>query len=116
MSAYAVELIPLMDIIKGQNLSSDVKHVAFVLAGAGKLESLKAWLDEVNKVGPMIGYYPKTTKLWIIVKEEHLERAIIIFRNADIQETTEGHKYRWVEQSEMKCSNPIISKLGSANR
>ena len=95
MPAYAVGLIPLMDMLKEHYLSSDVKNVAFAddLAGAGKIENLKAWWDEVNRIGPMIGYYPKASKSWIIVKVEHLERATEIFRDTNIQITTDGRKY-----------------------
>ena len=95
MSAYTVELIPLMDMLKEHYLSSDVKNVAFAddLAGAGKIENLKAWWDEVNRIGPMNGYHPKASKSWIIVKKEHLERATEIFRDTNIQITTDGRKY-----------------------
>ena len=95
MPAYAVGLIPLMDMLKEHYLSSDVKNVAFAddLAGAGKIENLKAWWDEVNRIGPMIGYHLKASKSWIIVKEEHLERATEIFRDTNIQITTGGCKY-----------------------
>ena len=95
MPAYAAGLIPLVDMLKEHYLSSDVKNVAFAddLAGAGKIENLKAWWDEANRIRPMIGYHPKASKSRIIVKEENLERATEIFRHTNIQITTDGRKY-----------------------
>ena len=41
----------------------------------------------------MLGYYPKASKSWLVVKAEKEEEAREIFADTGIQITTEGRKY-----------------------
>ena len=43
--------------------------------------------------GPALGYHPKASKSWLIVKEKELERAQQIFHGTGVNITTEGRKY-----------------------
>ena len=94
MPIYAIGITPLLDMIK-DDTSRSVTHVAFAddLAGAGSLECLRKWWDNINKLGPLIGYYPKETKSWIVVKADKIEKAGDIFNGIKINITSEGHKY-----------------------
>ena len=96
MPICAIGIAPLLTMIKDDgNTSSRVRHVAFAddLAGGGSLKELRYWWENVNKYGPLLGYNPKASKSWIIVKNEKYDDAINEFQNTNINITTEGHKY-----------------------
>ena len=40
-----------------------------------------------------MGYYPKASKSWLVVKEQELEKAKELFRETGVKITTEGKKY-----------------------
>ena len=46
-----------------------------------------------NLFGPLIGYYSKEIKSWIVVKTDKIKKAEDIFRGLKINMTSEGHKY-----------------------
>ncbi|XP_028416582.1 uncharacterized protein LOC114540659 [Dendronephthya gigantea] len=92
MPVYAIGIIPLLQVIKPDNDS--VKHVAFAddLSGAGNLAPLRTWWDNLVTVGPKLGYYPKASKSWLVVKPEVEDEAHLIFAGTDIKITTEGRQ------------------------
>ena len=63
------------------------------LGGAGIFESLRIWWDCVVHCGPLLGYYPKATKSWLVVKVDKLTAAQEMFANTDINVTLEGRAY-----------------------
>ena len=69
------------------------KHVWFAddSGAAGKLAVIKIWWDALQRLGPSYGYYPKPSKSWLVVKEEHYEKAKEMFK--DVQITTKGQRY-----------------------
>ena len=93
MPAYAIGLMPLLEILQVNLLTKNVKNAAYAddLAGVGELSDLKKWWDEVNNLGPLLGYNPKASKSYLIVKE--LEAARPLFKDTRINITIEGHKY-----------------------
>ena len=95
MPAYAIGLMPLLEILQEGLLTQEVKNAAYAddLAGTGKLHALKKWWDDVNDLGPLLGYNPKASKSYLIVKREKLEEAIEIFKDTGINITVDGHKY-----------------------
>ena len=60
-------------------------------AGAGKLDGLKRWWDQLCLTAPNFGYFPKPSKTWVIVKEGCEERARQMFPN--LQVTFVGQRY-----------------------
>ncbi len=61
-------------------------------AGAGgKLDNIKKWWLELQRIGPLYGYYPKPSKTWLIVKPEFYYTAKTLF--PDINVTSKGHRY-----------------------
>lgn len=95
MAIYGINLTPLMSSIKSTPNSRNVKHVAFAddLAGAGKIHDIKSWWENLKSSGPGVGYFPNETKSWLIVKEEHLQTANIIFKGSGLNITKEGQKH-----------------------
>ena len=94
MPSYAIGITPLLTGIRDEN-NVNVKHVAYAddLGGAGKLSELRAWWDKINEIGPLLGYFPKASKSWLVVKPQLLDRATEIFEGTNVKITTEGQKY-----------------------
>ena len=53
---------------------------------------LKWWNNVVN-FGTLIGYYPKASKSWLVVKQQQFETAKHVFKDTNINITIEGRKY-----------------------
>ena len=94
MPMYAMGIVPLLDNIK-KTSASEVKHAAYAddLAGAGKLKNLRTWWDNVTEIGPLLGYFPRPDKSWLIVKPELFQSAVTAFADTDLQITIDGHSY-----------------------
>ena len=101
MPAYTVGITPLLQMIKVReddvSTAGDekVKHAAYAddLGGAGVLECLRTWWNQVVHFGPLLGYYPKASKSWLVVKEDRVDTAREIFADTDINITSEGRAY-----------------------
>ena len=94
MPMYAIGVTPLLNNIKNET-NTKIKHAAFAddLAGAGCLVELKHWWDNIENYGPLLGYYPKASKSWLIVKPTMLEQAQQIFSDTNVNITVEGRSY-----------------------
>ena len=70
----------------------NVKHVAYAddLGGAGKITEMLKWWNNVVNFGPLIGYYPKASKSWLVVKQQQFETAKHVFKDTNINITTES--------------------------
>ena len=62
---------------------------------AGKIYSLRIWWDAILRYGPLLGYFAKPSKSWLIVKDEYLEQAKVVFVGVfpEKQITSEGNKH-----------------------
>ena len=71
------------------------KRIAYAddFTGIGRLQQLKYWWEDINKLGPYIGYFPKATKSYLIVKVEHIEEAKALFSSSKIQITVRGNRH-----------------------
>jgi hypothetical protein len=52
---------------------------------------LLTWWNNIAEYGPLLGYYPRADKSWLVVKEHLLEEARVVFAGSNI--TVEGHEY-----------------------
>ena len=61
MSMYAISLQPLISLLHNR---STAKQCWFAddATGAGPLEEVKQWWDELREAGPPLGYYPNSKK------------------------------------------------------
>ena len=86
MDAYAIGILPLLVLIKPEAERRRMKHVAYAddLAGGARLDVLREWWNRCNKYGPEIGYHPKASKSWLVVKQEKIEAAKEIFQNTTV--------------------------------
>ena len=63
------------------------------LAEGGKVLNLRSWWDKLLEKGPPLGYFPKASKSWLIVKEDKLEEAKELFRGTEIKISSVGKRY-----------------------
>lgn len=94
MAMYALALVPL-----SRHLQPMCKQVWYVddAKGCDKLEKMRKWFDELCKMGPDYGYYPKPEKCIRVVKPGKLEQAQKIFRDTDVEVKAQGSKDSGVE-------------------
>ena len=93
MPGYGIGILPLLVLIKADDHA--LKHVAYAddIGGGSKLVNLRKWWEKIEYFGPLLGYYPKASKSWLVVKEEMLSEAETLFDGTGINITTEGRKY-----------------------
>ena len=51
---------------------------------------MKYWWDQISAIGPGYGYFPNASKTWIITKQQYHAEAIAIFKDSNLNITTEG--------------------------
>ena len=92
MSMYAISLQPLISLFHNR---SSAKQCWFAddATGAGPLEEVKQWWDELREAGPPLGYYLNSKKCWLVVKPEKEGRAKEMYAVTGINITTEGRKH-----------------------
>ena len=75
MSMYAISLQPLISLLHNR---STAKQCWFAddATGAGPLEEVKQWWDELREAGPPLGYYPNSKKCWLVVKPDVTKNCI----------------------------------------
>ena len=98
MPIYAIGILPLMSTIVADSLPetlTQVKQVAFAddLTGAGTIDSVKLWWDQIITYGPYLGYNAKPSKSWLIVKNEYVDYAKEIFSNTGLNITTDERRH-----------------------
>ena len=98
MPTYTIGITPLLAAIKDdakEDFEHQTKHVAYAddIAGIEKLRKLRKWWDDIVQKGPLLGYHPKASKSWLIVKDDQYETAAAIFKGSGVNITSEGRKY-----------------------
>ena len=92
MSMYAISFQPLTSLLHNRRTAKQC-WFADDATGAGPLEEVKQWWDELREAGPPLGYYPNSKKCWLVVKPEKESRAKEMFAGTGINITTEGRKH-----------------------
>ena len=96
IGTFALGILPMLRSLLDFDLTSDpqTRVVAFAddLTVAGKLADIKCFRDKLSTIGPKYGYFPKSTKSYLIVKKNCLKDAKT-FTDANINITTDGRKH-----------------------
>ena len=92
MALYAISLQPLITRL---HITSSTKQCWFAddASGAGTAIQLKKWWDTLIEDGPEYGYHPKDDKCWLITNPENEEIIREIFKETEINITTEGKRH-----------------------
>ena len=90
MAMYALGLSVLQSELKHE--ITNVKSVAYAddYVGAGSLQDLNKWWDNLTKRGPCYGYYPNAVKSLLIVKPDKENLARELFNGTNIKITSTG--------------------------
>jgi len=94
MAMYALALAPLVKHL--QPFCNQVWY-ADDATGCDKFKKLREWFDELVKVGPKYGYYPKPSKCILLSKPERAEEARRLFKGTDVDVLINGCKDSGVE-------------------
>ena len=83
MGAYALGVTPLIHSLNEFIFINEhrSKEVAFAddFTVAGKASEIKAYWDILQQQGPLFGYFPKPSRSYMIVKEQHYNKAVDVF-------------------------------------
>ena len=92
MAMYAIATVPLIHQL---DASSSVRQVWFAddATAGGQLSQINDWWQHLVRIGPNFGYHANGSKSWLIVKEEHIEQATLLFEGTGIQITKEGQRH-----------------------
>ena len=77
MAMYALSRVPLISAVTTSNVRQ-TWYADYASAG-GKLYQIRSWWDQHELKGPKYGYYVNNSKIWLVVKEEFMSRAEILF-------------------------------------
>ena len=114
MGMYATGVFPLPHLNETSNEVNEItKHLAFTddFTGSGKLQELQSRWDTIVNHGTNIGYYPKSSKSWLTVKQQYFDNAIKIFEGTSVKNTMRGRRHQ-VQSFEVKNTNDnVFQKL-----
>ena len=92
MGAYALGVTPLIHSLNEFIFINEhrSKEVAFAddFTVAGKASEIKAYWDILQQQGLLFGYFPKPSKSYLIVKEQHLNKAVDVFMGSKVKVTS----------------------------
>ena len=90
MPMYAMPTVPLI-----VSLPQSVKQVWYAndALALGLVDDLHAWWDELTRLGPKFGYFPNSSKTWLVTKEACHSRAIAASQDTGINVTCVARPY-----------------------
>ena len=93
MPFYALATLPLVKHLQSLHPAVRQAWLPDDSAGACRLRALRQWCDTLCDVGAQYGYNTNSTKTWLLVQSDLLEKANELFGATGVQITTEGVKY-----------------------
>lgn len=83
MAMYAIGAMPLVNHLRSIPVTQ--AWYADDSQAAGNLPSLRRWWDAINEYGPPLGYFPKPSKTFLVIKPALFDRAKSIFEDTGVQ-------------------------------
>ena len=97
MEVYVLGSLPMLHSLLDFVLTNNpqTREVAFDddLTVAGKIANIKNFWEKLATIGPKYGYFPKSTKSYLIVTKNCLKDAKTMFTDMNISTTTSGRKH-----------------------
>ena len=96
MAFYALGVKPLVDTLQEIIKEESCKQSWYAddSSASGKLTSIKLWWDKLNELGPLYGYFPKSTKTILLIKDvQTAAQARSLFSGSGVKVITTGHRY-----------------------
>ena len=83
MAMYAIGIQPLIKHLESFN-TQPIWYADDSTAG-GNLENLRAWWDELCRLGPKFGYFPNSKKTHLLIKPSSLPCSETVFADTNIK-------------------------------
>ena len=97
MGAYALGVTLLIHFLSEFSFINEhrSKEVAFTddFTVAGKASEIKAYWDILQQQGPLFGYFPKPSKSYLIVKEQHYNKVVDVFMGSKVKVISEAKRH-----------------------
>ena len=108
MAMYALAITPLINELSEGH--SETKQVWYAddATGAGSCSNLRKWWDRISSVGPKYGYFPKSSKSYLVVKPEFEESAKSIFEGTNICITSGGSRHLGAVIGSSECRDEFV--------
>ena len=90
MPLHALATVPLIRRLPYSVLQSWYADDA---SSSGRIDNLRHWWNVLASIGPQYGYFANTSKTWLITKQAYHDKAKTIFRDTNINITTEGRPH-----------------------
>ena len=91
---YSVGIFPIIRKLTELNITGCVQSwFADDSAAGGKLQSLRKWWDNLLEIGPKYGYFPNSSKTYLVVKPHLFIEANNLFSGTNVIITPSGHSY-----------------------
>ncbi len=89
MPFYAVATTPLINSLSTEVPTTKQVWYADNVTVSGKIGDLRVWCEKISTIGPAYGYHVNPTKTWVVTKEVHYTLASKLFRNTNVNITTD---------------------------
>ena len=77
---------------------------------AGKINEIKLYWDALCNIGPKYGYFPKPEKSYLIVKEQHSNKANKIFEHSNVKITSTGQRHLGAVIGNLDYKNKYVNE------
>ena len=115
MGTYALGILPMLHSLLDFVLTSDfqTREVAFAddLTVARKLADIKSFWNKLSTIGPKYGYFPKSTRSYLIAKSNSSKDAKTILTDTNINITADGKKHLGAVVGSDTCKAQYIENL-----
>lgn len=89
MPFYALATFPLINSLP---LPTSLHHIWYAddASACGKVSDIYSWWSTLVNKGSLYGWFPNSSKTYLVVKKDHLDTAKDVFCDSNIQITTSG--------------------------
>ena len=85
MTMYALGTLPLIQSLQEEE-ATQIWYADDASAG-GQVAQLCKWWERLTATGPLFGYLPNSSKSWLVVKSQRLQKAKDLFRETGVNIT-----------------------------
>ena len=93
MAMYALATLPIIHQLRHSFPTVQQVWYADDATSSGSCSDLRAWWDQLQKLGPIFDYHPNSSKTYLVVKEEHEEKAKALFADTNVHITIHGKRH-----------------------
>ena len=84
MAMYSLAVTSLIHHLRSRDPAVSQVWYADDATGVGKCAALQKWWDTLSQLGPLYGYIPNASKIYLVVKNKYVAAARRAFSNTGI--------------------------------